>query len=501
MAFYTHFHRRANAIFLRYVDDRGIRRSHVIKDYKPKLFTKTNKPTGFKSIYGHHLQPIPLENIKSGQEFVERYKGVDGFDIYGNTNWEYACINERFDGDMVYDETKIRTVFIDIETEVGDKFPDPHLAEQRINLITLFDGSIYRMWAFQQIDIDPIYEGKQTDFRIFETEEAMLRDFLRFWKGDYPDVLCGYNSEGFDLPYIVNRIKSQLGEEKAKELSPVNSLYVKMGDSGPIHTLKGIEHLDFLQLIKKFMPGERDFSLDAVGEDMLGEKKLENPFSSFREFYQRDFNLFSAYNRHDVGLLVKLEAKLKLISLAFSVSYMIKMNFSDCFGTIKPWDTFIQNYLARRNEFVPATFDIRPPDRQIAGGFVKDPIAGKYKWVVSFDATSLYPSIIRTFNISPETILDSHEIPSDLLPYYNKEHHESLLANPDSDLTKILKKHNVGMTLNGQFFRRDKQGLIPELTAYVFDERVKAKNEMKAWKKKREQLVQKLKEMEGGQTI
>src|SRR5690606_26779761 len=178
------------------------------------------------------------------------------------------------------------------------------------------------------------------------------------------------------------------------------------------------------------------------------------------------FSRFVDYNIHDVSLVYKLEQKLKLLSLTFSIAYLVKMNYSDVFGTVKPWDIFIQNSLYKENKFVRCKTSPGVADRQIMGGFVMTPVPGRYEWVVSFDANSLYPSIIRTWNISPETILAEHEVPDELIKYYDKIQIDELLEDT-SELSALLKKYNLTMTANGHFFRRDKQGIMPLLTGMV----------------------------------
>jgi DNA polymerase elongation subunit (family B) len=195
------------------------------------------------------------------------------------------------------------------------------------------------------------------------------------------------------------------------------------------------------------------------------------------------FSRFVDYNIHDVSLVFKLEQKLKLLSLTYSIAYLVKMNFSDVFGTVKPWDIFIQNSLFKVGKFVKCKFSPGVADRQIMGGFVMAPVPGRYEWVVSFDANSLYPSIIRTWNISPETILAEHEVPDDLIKYYDRIQVDDLLKD-SSELAILLKKHKLTMTANGHFFRTDIQGIMPLLTGMVYDGRVEAKNEMKVYKKK-----------------
>lgn len=486
MSFYTHFHTRGNTIFVRWIDDEGRRRSERVKNYQPSLFVKTQEQTSFFTLGGENLKLIKQDSVAAAKEFVKRYEGVHGFDIHGNTSWDYAYVNERWTDDIKYDESKILTYYLDIETEVGEEFPDPYEARQRINLISIFDGTMYRLWSFQKTGIKREYDGAQVDVRVFENEDNMLADFLRFWSSNYPDILTDWNGERFDIPYLVNRMKQRLGEEKTELLSPVGVIREYTLDGKNVgYELKGIEHLDYMMLFKKYSPGERDFSLDAVCEDVLKEKKLPNPEASFKLFYERHWDMFCEYNLRDSALLFKLEQKLKFISLTMTMAYMIKMNFSDVFGTVKPWDTFIQNYLYKQNKFVKSSFSKGVADRQIMGGFVMDPIPGKYDWMVSFDANSLYPSIIRSFNISPETIVQADEVPDELLPYYDRIQDRELESELPT-LAPLLKKYNLTMTANGQFFRRGSIGILPLLCGMVYNGRVEVKNEMKQWKKKKQ---------------
>lgn len=486
MSFYTHFHTKGNNIFVRYIDDDGRRHSKLIKSYQPTIFVRTNDETEFTNLNDEPLKPIVLDSIAEAKEYVKKYSDIHGFDIHGNTSWEYAYINERWTDDIRYDESKILTYYLDIETEVGEEFPDPYKAEQRINLISIFDGGMYRLWTFQKTTISTEYDGHQVDIRTFDSEDNMLSDFVRFWSGNYPDILTDWNGERFDLPYLINRIKQRLGDEKVSLLSPTGQIREYNLDGKNVgYELKGIEHLDYMMLFKKYKPGERDFSLDAVCEDILKEKKLPNPEASFKLFYERHWDMFCEYNLRDSALLFKLEQKLKFISLTLTMAYMIKMNYSDVFGTVKPWDTYIQNYLYKQNKFVKSGFSKGNADRQIMGGYVMDPIPGKYDWMVSFDANSLYPSIIRSFNISPETIVQSEDVPNELLPFYDRIHGDELDTEL-KELTPLLKKYNLSMTVNGQFFRRDSIGIMPLLCGLVYNGRVEVKDEMKDWKRKKE---------------
>ena len=488
MSFPTHFHGLGNAINLRWVDDQGRHHTDRITNWGPTLYTTTNeKDSQYKSLTGENLKQLPFDSIKDAKNFIEEYGSVEGFRLFGNDNWAYQYVDSRWSEEHVsYDETKIKVYYLDIETEVGNEFPEPKLALQRINLITVFDGSTFRVWSFKDTELNDTEYGYPVVKHCLNREDTMLRSFVSWMEGNPPDVLSGWNSAGFDLLYIVRRVRSQLGEDWVKKLSPfgrVSERDHKEGDGVDV-TLHGIEHLDYMLLFKKFIPGEREWSLDSVAEDILSENKLHNPFSTFREFYENDWPTFSRYNVRDVQLLVKLDAKLKLMSLCFSVAYMTKVNYTDVLGTVKVWDAFIQNYLRSKNQFVQACYSPPPPaDRQIAGGYVMDPKTGRHAHVVSFDATSLYPSIIRTFNMSPETLVQPDELPEDLRPWFDRIQIDEIVSGVDENLTRLLEKHNLSMTANGQFFRRDKAGIMAFLTNMVFEGRVAAKKEMKQWKK------------------
>lgn len=482
MSFYTHFHVRGDNIFLRWIDDQGRHRTTVVKDFKPVLFVRTSEKTKYTNLEeSFYLKPIQTESISDAKKFIEKYNDVNGFKIYGNTNWDYSYINQRWEN-IHYDEKLINTFYIDIETEVSDEFPDPYLAKEKINVLTVFDGEKFHCWTFKESK--GIMEHPfPVNMRIFKDEDLMLKDFIKFWNNNYPDVITGWNTERFDIIYLLSRIRRRFGEEAMRSLSPVGQIReYNIDQKTKSYKIKGIEHLDYLQLFKKFIPGERDFTLDSICEEFLGEQKLENPYSTFREFYEKSWDLFVNYNIHDVSLVYKLEQKLKLLSLTFSIAYLVKMNYSDVFGTVKPWDIFIQNSLYKENKFVECNYSPSVSGKQIMGGFVLNPVPGKYEWVVSFDANSLYPSIIRTWNISPETILSDDEIPDELLKYHNKIQIDELLGDTE-EISHLLKKYNLCMTANGQFFKKDKQGILPRLTSQVYEDRVRAKEEMKKYKK------------------
>jgi len=197
----------------------------------------------------------------------------------------------------------------------------------------------------------------------------------------------------------------------------------------------------------------------------LGQKKLDHSeFETFKDFYTNGWIKFVDYNLVDVDLVDKLEEKMKLIDLVMLMAYDAHCNYTDTFFQVRLWDIIIYNYLRDRNIVVPPK-QVASRDDQYAGAYVKEPIPGGYDWVVSFDLNSLYPSLIRFLNISPETLLESKH------PRANVE--KMILKQSDMSVTE-----DICVAANGAQYRKDKTGIMPELVIKMYEERVKYKKQM-----------------------
>jgi DNA polymerase elongation subunit (family B) len=229
--------------------------------------------------------------------------------------------------------------------------------------------------------------------------------------------------------------------------------------------MMGIAVLDYLDLYRKHTFVRREsYRLDHIGDVELGEKKHENPYDTFKEFYQKDYQQFIEYNIQDVELVDKLEDKMKLIELHLTMAYEAKVNYQDCFGQVRIWDTIIFNHLKSKNIVAPAVVESKE-SRGYEGAYVKDPVVGFHDWIVSFDLNSLYPHLIMQYNISPETFIDCEK------GVVNVEN----MLNQKSDLSGL---DGATITPNGARFRTDKQGFLPELMDKLYKERVIYKNKM-----------------------
>ena len=286
-------------------------------------------------------------------------------------------------------------------------------------------------------------------------------------------MITGWNTEFFDIPYICNRIINQFDEKELKRLSPwgnvtPRSVY-KMGRSHQMYDIMGVANLDFLDLYRKFTyTNQESYRLDHIAFVELGERKEGNPYETFKEWYIKDYQSFIEYNITDVELVDKLEDKMKLIDLCLTMAYDAKVNYIDVLGTTKYWDILIYNHLRKKNIVIPQKKEHEKSEKY-EGAYVKDPLVGMHKWVMSFDLNSLYPHLIMQYNISPETLMGC--------PFKEKDITVDKMLDGEvkDSIMQSLKDKNVTLTPNGALFRKDIRGFLPELMQSIYDDRVKYK--------------------------
>ena len=200
-----------------------------------------------------------------------------------------------------------------------------------------------------------------------------------------------------------------LGEDRAKEFSPWGNVSSRSvyshGRPQQVYDIGGVSNLDYLQIYRKFTyTRQESYRLDHIASVELGAKKNENPYDTFKDWYTKDYQSFIDYNIVDVELVDRLEDKMKLLELLFTMAYEAKVNYEDVFGQVKYWDVLIHNYLKKRKIVIPQKSHTSKNDKY-EGAYVKDPQVGQHKWVMSFDLNSLYPHLIMQYNMSPETLV------------------------------------------------------------------------------------------------
>ena len=465
MKFYTNVEQAGNRLLVRGYDA-GSAFSYRVS-FNPTLYVPTKNYTEWRTLEGDCVEPMKMGSINSAKEFIQEYKEVPDFDIYGNRRYLYQYITEEHPEDEIkYDTSRIRVFNIDIETAAENGFPDIESADQEILAISIKDSYTGRIVVFGARPFDNKHDD--VDYMHFRTEESMLTAFLGYWNDNCPDVITGWNVQLFDIPYIARRIDRLLGAKAAKSLSPwklisSREIYIK-GRKQIAYDLPGISTLDYLELYRKFTyTNQESYRLDHICLVELGERKLDHSeYDTFKEFYENDWQKFIDYNIHDVRLVDKLDDKMKLLDLAFTMAYDAKVNYEDVFSQVRMWDNYIYCELNKRKIAIPPKKEATK-DAKYAGAYVKEPKPGRYDWVVNFDLNSLYPHLIMQYNISPETLWETRHPSASV---------EGILEQ------KVSIDDEFAVCANGAQYRKDVQGFLPLMMQKMYDSRVIFKKKM-----------------------
>ena len=460
MKFYTNVQYVGNNIYYR-----GVNNDEKILEkipYKPSVFIPTNKESKYKTLDGKFVDKIQPGSIKETKEFIEKYKEVDNFKIYGNTNFHYCYIADMFPYQIDYDTNLMSIGYIDIETSCDAGFPNIDTANEEILAISLKVNNIFYVYGCGE------FRTEDNSIKYFRchNEIELCQKFLNKWEELQLDIISGWNCQFFDLPYLTNRIKRLLGDNEAKRLSPWGILSTRQANyKGKMHNVvdfMGISTLDYIELYRKFQPRQESEKLNYIAYTELGEKKLDySEYGSLHLLYKQNFQKFIEYNIKDTDLVEKLEQKLKLINMVLATAYDAKVNFTDIFTQVRMWDVIAFNHLKSKNIVVPPK-NRNSMKEEYPGGYVKEPKPNLYKWIVSFDLNSLYPSLIEEFNISPECLVEEEKM--HLVDVYPEEGNRvdcSLLLERKHDLSDIHPEY--ALAANGNFFRKDFTGFFPEI--------------------------------------
>jgi DNA polymerase elongation subunit (family B) len=484
--FYTNVKQYGNKFLVRGVDDGGNRFSVTHDKYRPTLFVPSENVSKFQNLRGDYLDPIQPGTIRDCRDFIDSYKNVSGYEIYGFERFLYQYIGNEYEGQIDWDIDKINVVNIDIECESESGFPDIDKANEAINAITIKFNDHYVTYGCMVYD--PLRDGNELPDEIRDNvtyvhcddEEDLLRTFLYKWVELEVDVVTGWNINFFDIPYLVNRMSHVLDESITKNLSPHRIIHEKevtvKGQTNTCYELAGITVLDYLDLYRRFeMTNQESYRLDHIAHVELGKKKLDySEHGSLHLLYKQDFQKFIDYNINDVYLVDRLDQKLGLLALTFTMAYDAKVLYEDVYSQVRMWDAIIYNHLREKHLVMPLRKD-GLKSAQYAGGYVKEPQVGMHNWVVSFDLNSLYPHLIMQYNISPETLRGGDNNELCVEGFIQKA-----INNEDAV------KSNYAVAANGSFFDRSKQGFLPELMQKMYNDRVVYKKKMIDAKKRKE---------------
>ena len=484
MRFYTNVHQRFNEILVRGYENG--KHFTLREEFNPTFYVPSKKESKYKTLENKSVEPVKPGNIAECKEFIEKYSGVEGFDIYGNDRYICQYISEKYPEDEIkFDITKIKLVTIDIEVAAESGFPNVFECAEELLAITLQDYTTKQIICFASRPFNNT--RKDVKYVQCRDEYNLIERFLEYWQVETPEVVTGWNCELYDIPYIVGRIERLLGMKVVRKLSPwgyvrKKDLFVQ-GRKQISCEMAGIAVIDYLDLYRKFTyKAQESYRLDHIANVELGKKKLDHSeFDTFRDFYTGNWQKFIEYNIIDVELVDQLEDKMKLIELCLTMAYDAKVNYTDVFFQVRTWDSIIYNYLKRKDIVIPPKVKT-DKDTQYAGAYVKEPIPGKYDWVVSFDLNSLYPHLIMQYNISPETLRETRHPSSSVERILNEEITD---FNPE-----------YATCANGAQYRKDVRGFLPELMEKMYDERVIFKKRMIQAKKDYEKTPDKSLEKE-----
>lgn len=489
MSFYTSVHRYGNQILYRGYTDNGTHVHERVK-FEPTLHVRSSNKTSTYALDGTPVEPMKFDSMSEASDFIKMYDNVQNFKVYGNTNYVAQFIAKRFPDDVKFDMNHIAVGNIDIEVASDDGFPHPDQANHPVISIAYKSSKsgVYHVWGLNDYDYkkcEVLPKDTLIQYRKCADEIELLQAFLTYWENHYPDIITGWNLRLFDIPYMANRIKKVMGEDNMKRLSPWRVVQYRQvgvkGKSLDAYEIYGVAQLDYFDLFQKFgytYGTQESYALNHIAFTVLGERKLSYAeHGTLNGLYKEDYQKFIDYNIRDVDLVDRIDQEMRLIELAIIMAYRGGVNYGDTLGTTAIWDSIIYRHLNKKNIIIPQSVHKERGD--YPGGYVKDPITGMHDWVVSFDLNSLYPNLIVQYNMSPETLLTgSGDFGPHGVDYYLEAKHDPI---PQS-----ARDRNVAVAANGSMYRKDKQGMIPEIIVMYYNDRKKIKGEALKLKKEYE---------------
>ncbi|UKM62552.1 putative DNA polymerase [Aeromonas phage P19] len=485
MNFYTSVWLDGNTIYDRYFDDNGNDKIRKVR-YEPTMYRHVGDhiETPYRDIFGKRCLPKKLDSVGEARKWFKDMQSM-GKDVLGMDNYTFQYISDTYGSNVYYDYTYLDIMFLDIEVPTDGPFPQAEETKYEIDTIQIYStkSKKYYIWTIREWDAcKSILDKKVLDdveYVLCGTEKEILIKFMHFFCTNTPHYLSGWNSEFFDIPYIMGRIKKVLGEKFIHKLSPFGeTTEITQKDDNDedytTYTIQGVNCVDFMAAYKKFTFTTRpNYKLDTIAEAELKTNKVEMTYKTYLMFAEKDPQTYIDYSIRDVEIIKRLEETLSLIFLIASVSYYASINAPDVFSPLKTWDAIIYNSLLANNVIIPENKHAQRS--KFAGAYVKDPIPGLYEWLISFDLTSLYPHEIMGKNISPETLVDQVDFPRILVKDRMVPDIEGMgLVNKTFD---VPHEGKYSVAPNGVRYRNDKRGFLPIEVEKVFVQRKQAKTE------------------------
>jgi DNA polymerase elongation subunit (family B) len=491
--------------------------------FRPYAYRK--RPNGkYKSIFGDDLEKVYSFNPRDPSLFES--------DVPIETR---ILIDAYEDSDDVSDGHRVLYLDIEVSTEGG--FPNVDEADKEITAIAIYDSLTSKYTAFI-LDRNGLMEDTDSDnreIRCFTDEDSLLTHFITKWEEIQPTIVTGWNSEQFDMPYLYRRMKNVIGPSQAKRMSPIGTVYIN--DWSKKLVVAGVTHLDYMKLYEKLnIKKEPSYALGAIGKKIVNMEKITYK-GSLDDLYKADINKYVEYNLNDVQIIVALEKKLQFIELARAICHKGHVPY-DCYQMSSRFiEGAILMYLRRKGQVAKnkplegrEEYEQRLDENEegFEGAYVKAPKPGRYEWVFDLDLTSMYPNIIISLNISPETkiavierieyddqyvadrraeltedynnLSDSTQKETPLEEYiqqklyiYNAKmftqnrvssYHIGGNVYSQEQFKKLISESNLSVASNGVLYNKDIPGVIPEILVKWFDERKEMRKLAKDYHKK-----------------
>ena len=472
------------SVFLRTWSEEGVRIDTEMP-FTPYLYTEDERGKDGMSIF---KTPLKKHVFKNGFERSKYVKNSSRKRFFGNLPPDQQFLIDMYKDTVHgkdFSKFPLKVYYFDIETFSPNAFPVPKLAKDPVILITVYNS------LNKQIDtwgVEKEYTPKAPNVRYHRcnSESELFEKFMNFWKADPPDIWVGWNSEQFDIPYIINRGRSLLNDDFINQLSPLRRLHYRefrndFGQETGKWVINGISCIDYMDLYKKFSKGDREsYSLNYIAEYELKEGKLAINATNLSSLAETDWENFVDYNIQDVSLLIKLDEKLNYLNIVRLLAYKGCTNFEAALGKIAIVTGAMSLQAVEQGYIIP-TFVNEEIRDSLAGGFVKDPVRGLHESIVSFDVNSLYPNTIITLNISSETKLG--KIITGDIDKDDKIEIKLVNGNVSAISTKkfkeFIKNENVAVSKAGVLYSQKFKGVCPNLINKIYAERVEAKKKMK----------------------
>ena len=374
-----------------------------------------------------------------------------------------------------------RVLFWDIEVEVSEGLPDIQEAQNKITAISFYDQAADEYFVYILDEKEEIKHTRNDNEEIvpFKYEEDLLTAFLQKWEEIRPTIITGWNIDNFDVPYLYHRITNVLGKRNANRLSEIGNVF--WNEHRRRYFIAGVSCLDYLALYRNFTYTDQpSYSLDAISKTELGEGKVEYQ-GSLDKLKKDDINKFIEYSLQDTVLVFKLDKKMNLIELVLGVCHKGHVPLEDVYYSSRWIEGAMLVYMKKLGYISP---NKNPKNRELmdgedkfSGAYVKSPESDLYTWLYDLDFTSLYPSLVISLNISPETKIGKIDGWNSEVHLNDKDRIYGGVISGDktelrgSELDTMMDKYNLAISDNGVLYRQDQKGIIPQILSEWFKDK------------------------------